>query len=232
MRKLLVSRAAKLVTAGALAIGLAGALAPAAQAATADATASPWLSGSEVPLAAGHHWKAQPEKRYTTTGEFQWLLTCGVGGPAKELGTKSISVMPFTDSANSHDPVDAAQILFNFKDSAAAKKAMATIKRDYAGCVKRRNAQHWGDETTGQPVHFAVGRTAVTEDGTAYRFAARNSSGKPAVIDDLPSEAQELFVQNGPTISMISINASRVNISDTTEAAKTLAAMSEHLINS
>jgi len=225
--RLFSSRVASVAAAGAVALGLAAAVASPAQAASAvhPVRTSPWLSGSELPLFSSFHWKAEPKTEYTTTGQFQWLYTCGIGDPTSELKTVSVSVMQFGTSKR----VEASQLLFHFKSTAAAKAALAKVERDYASCAVRLDKEDRTDITSGKPLHWTVTRTAAETDGVAYRVTGRDSAGKLADTPDLPSDAQELFAQNGATISMISIDAESSTIDSAAGAAGTLRTMSYRL---
>jgi hypothetical protein len=229
MNKRRSARIAASVTAAALALGVAAVAAPAAQAATTSGQAartSAWLAGGELPLASTFHWKAQPDTQWTTKGSFQWLYTCGTGNPTKELNTSSVSAMQFSTTSKQ---AQASQVLFHFSDATVAKKAMAAIERDYAGCAKDFNHRRWLDISSGKPLHWTVTRTATRADGVAYRVVGRDTAGKPADTPDLSSDAQELFVQHGKTISMISLDALNGKIDNAAGAASTLRAMSYRL---
>jgi hypothetical protein len=226
----LSSRVAAAAAAGAVALGLAAAAAAPAQAATAAPAVhavrtSPWLTGSELPLFSAFHWKAEPGTEYTTTGEFQWLYSCGVGDPTTELRTSSVSVMQFGTTKR----VDAAQLLFHFRSTALAKAALARIEHDYTGCAARLDEQQSTDLDSGRPLHWSVTRTAADAGGVGYRVTGRDSAGRLASTPDLFSDAQELFAQNGATISMISIDAESATIDNAVGAAGTLRTMGYRL---
>lgn len=225
----LTTRVAPAAAAVALALGLAAAVAPTAQAAPAvhPVRTSPWLAGGELPLASSFHWKAEPGTEYTTTGQFQWLYTCGIGDPTTELHSASVSVMQF----GAPKYVGASQLLFHFKSTAVAKAALARIERDYASCAVRLDKEDRTDITSGKPLHWTVTRTAAIADGAAYRVTGRDSAGKPADTADLPSDAQELFVQDGATVSMVAIDAGSPKIDNAAGAGATLRTMAYRLIH-
>jgi hypothetical protein len=201
MRALRSSRAAKFAAVTVAALGLA---AGAAGSANAAGHTSPWLTGKQMPQTGYFHWQAEPQTRYTTTGDFQWLYTCGSGDPVRELRTSSVSAEQFGTKARS---AQGSQILFHFSSTAKAKAALKRIESDYVTCVNR--IDHGAvDMNTGKRVHARVDRSAWIANGVSYRVEIRNNLGRPAVLPDLPSDAQEFFVQRGDTISFVDIEGS------------------------
>ncbi|MEZ0064261.1 hypothetical protein ABIA32_000239 [Streptacidiphilus sp. MAP12-20] len=219
MRSLRYSRLAKLAVVAATALGLA-----AGATGTANAAVSPWLTGSQMPQAGAFHWQAQPQYRYTTTGQFQWLYTCGTIDPTRGLHTSSVSVEPFATKARG---VQGTQILFHFSSAVKAKAALKRIETDYANCAQRLD--HAYDMTTGKRVHARVDRTAVVPGGVSYRLEIRNNLGRPADMADIPSDAQEFFVQRGNTISFVSVDGSNPRIDVTTGSLQVLKTMAARL---
>ncbi|MFE8949544.1 hypothetical protein [Streptomyces sp. NPDC007856] len=228
MYKRIASRIAASAAAAAVALGAAATLAPAAQAATPAARTahtSPWLSGSELPLATTFRWKAEPKTRHTSTGPWQALYSCEFSSP-EQLHVTSVTGMQF-QGVDRH--VQASQALFHFKDSATARKALSDIEHDYAGCAKHLNSGHPIDIDSGKPDHWTLTRTATRADGAAYRLVGRDSAGKPATAPDLSPDSQELFVQHGATISVLGLYALNGKIDNASGAASALRAMSYRL---
>ncbi|WP_042366578.1 hypothetical protein [Streptacidiphilus neutrinimicus] len=220
MRALRSSRVATFAAVTAAALGLAAGAAGSASAAT-----SPWLTGSQMPQNTYFHWQAEPQTRYTTTGDFQWLYTCGSGDPIRELHTSSVSAEQF--GAKAHD-VQGGQILFHFSSSAKASAALRKIESDYATCVGR--IDHGAvDENTGKAVHAGVERTAWLQSGVSYRVEIRNNLGRPAALPDLPSDAQEFFVQRGDTISFVDIEGGNRYVDVTKGSLNVLKTMAARL---
>ncbi|WP_052434441.1 hypothetical protein [Streptacidiphilus melanogenes] len=220
MRALRSSRVAKFAAVTAAALGLA-----AGAAGSADAATSPWLTGSQMPANAYFHWQAQPQTRYTTTGEFQWLYTCGSGEPTRELHSSSVSTEQFGTKAHG---VQGGQVLFHFSSTAKASAALKKIESDYATCVSR--IDHGAvDENTGKPVHASVTRTAWLQSGVSYRVEIRNNLGRQANLPDLPSDAQEFFVQHGTTVSFVEIEGANRYVDVTTGSRYVLNAMAARL---
>ncbi|WP_042415645.1 hypothetical protein [Streptacidiphilus anmyonensis] len=177
------------------------------------------------PANAYFHWQAEPQTRYTTTGDFQWLYTCGSGDPIRELHTSSVSAEQFGTKARS---VQGSQVLFHFSSTAKASAALKKIEADYATCVSR--IDHGAvDENTGKAVHASVERTAWLQSGVSYRVEIRNNLGRPAALPDLPSDAQEFFVQRGDTISFVDIEDGNRYIDVTTGSQGVLKAMAARL---
>lgn len=222
MRALRSSRVATFAAVTAAALGLT---AFAAGSADAAGHTSPWLTGGQMPQQSSFHWQAEPQTRYTTTGDFQWLYTCGSGDPVHELRTSSVSVEQFRTRAHG---AQGSQVLFHFSSTAKAKAALKRIEADYASCVNRidRGAV---DMNTGRPVHARVDRTAWLQAGVSYRVEVRNNLGRPAVLPDLPSDAQEFFVQRGNTISFVDIEGSNRHLDVTTGSRGVLTAMAARL---
>ena len=229
MMKRLTIRLAPAAAAVALALGLGAAVAPTAQAAPAvhPVRTSPWLSGGELPLSSTFHWKAEPKTEYTTTGQFQWLFTCGIGDPTTEVHSSSVSVMQFGGAKN----VVASQLLFHFRSTAVAKAALARLERDYSSCAARLDKENSVDISSGKRLHWTVTRTASLTEGAAYRVTGRDSAGKLADDPDLYSDAQELFVQHGATLSMVGIYAESSKIDNAAGAGSTLRTMDYRLIH-
>jgi hypothetical protein len=220
MKLHLSSRFAKIAVVTATALGLA-----VGAAGTADAAAvSPWLTGGQMPQTAAFHWQAQPQTRYTTTGVFQWLYTCGTAEPTHELRTSSVSAQQYATKAHG---VQGAQLLFHFSSTAKAKAALAKIEADYAHCAARLD--RFSDLDTGKHVHARVDRTAWLPGGVAYRVEIRNNLGRPADMPDLPSDAQELFVQRGATISYIALDGSNPHIDAVKGSLQVLKTMAARL---
>jgi hypothetical protein len=223
MRALRSSRAAKFAAVTAVALGLAAGVTGTASAA---GHTSPWLTGAQMPQTGYFHWQAEPKTRYTTTGEFQWLFTCGYDKrPAHELGTSSISVEQFGTKVRN---VQGSQILFHFSSAAKARTALKRIESDYAHCV---NLIDHGpvDYDLSKHVHASVDRTAWIQQGIAYRLEIRNAVGRPASIPDLPSDAQEFFVQRGDTISFVQIENTNPHLDVTTGSLNVLKTMAARL---
>ncbi|RAG86526.1 hypothetical protein DN069_06085 [Streptacidiphilus pinicola] len=223
MRALRSSRAAKFAAVTAVALGLA---AGATGTANAAGHTSPWLTGRQMPQAGSFHWQAEPKTRYTTTGEFQWLFTCGYNKrPAHELGTSSISVEQFGTRTRG---VQGSQVLFHFSSAAKAKTALTRIEADYAHCVGL--IDHGAvDYDLHKPVHARVDRTAWIQQGVSYRLEIRNAAGRPGNVPDLPTDAQEFFVQRGNTISFVNIEGTNAHLDVTKGSLNVLEAMAARL---
>ncbi|MEY9870726.1 hypothetical protein ABH931_000180 [Streptacidiphilus sp. MAP12-33] len=223
MRALRSSRAAKFAAVTAVALGLAAGATGSANAATHT---SPWLTGAQMPQSGAFHWQAEPKTRHTTTAEFQWLFTCGYDKrPAHELGTSSISVEQFATKAHL---VQGSQVLFHFSSAAKAKTALARIESDYAHCA---NLVDRGpvDYDLHKHVHASVTRTAWITQGVSYRLEIRNAAGRPGNIPDLPSDAQEFFVQRGDTISFVQIEGTNAHLDVATGSLNVLKTMAARL---
>jgi hypothetical protein len=219
MRALRTSRIAKFAAVTAAALGLAAGAAGSANAAT-----SPWLTGGQMPQAGSFHWQAQPQTRYTTTGEFQWLYTCGSGEPTRELHSSSVSAEQFATKVRG---VQGSQILFHFSSTAKAKAALKKIESDYTTCLPRLDRMT--DYATGKPAHARIDRTAWVQQGVSYRVEIRNVKGRPADLADLPSDAQEFFVQRGNTISFVAIEGTNTHLDVTKGSLNALKAMAARL---
>ncbi|SEK68571.1 hypothetical protein [Streptacidiphilus jiangxiensis] len=222
MRALRSSRAAKFAAVAAVALGLA---AGATGTANAAGHTSPWLTGAQMPQTSAFHWQAEPKTRYTTTGEFQWLYTCGAADPTHELHSSSVSVEQYGTKARH---VQGSEVLFHFSSAAKAKAALKRIEFDYATCVGRLD--HGAvDMQTGKPVHARVDRTAWIQDGVSYRVEIRNKLGRPAELPDLPSDAQEFFVQRGNTVSFVTVEGTNPHLDVTAGSLNVLKTMAARL---
>jgi hypothetical protein len=218
MRALRSSRIAEFAAVTAAALGLA------AGTANAAGHASPWLTGRQMPQAGSFHWQAEPQRRWTTAGEFQWLYTCGSGNPIRDLHTSSVSAEPFATKVRG---VVGSQVLFHFSSTAKAKAALKMIESDYAHCLPGLDRMH--DFATGKPVRVRIDRTAWLQQGISYRVEIRNVKGRPAELPDLPSGAQEFFVQRGNTISFVTVEGTNAHLDVTKGSLNVLKAMAARL---
>ncbi|SEK70652.1 hypothetical protein [Streptacidiphilus jiangxiensis] len=224
MRALRSSRAAKFAAVAAVALGLA---AGATGTANAAGHTSPWLTGAQMPQASAFHWQTQgrPDGGFVGNGDFQWLFTCGPTGPLHALHVSAFAQQAFATKVHR---VEGGQTLLRFSSAAKAKAALKVIESDYANCAQRIDRGPV-DYDLHKHVHASVDRTAWIQQGIAYRLEIRNAAGRPGNIPDLPTDAQEFFVQRGNTISFVQIEGTNAHLDATAGSLNVLKTMAARL---
>ncbi|MER7671797.1 hypothetical protein ABTY61_25515 [Kitasatospora sp. NPDC096128] len=140
-------------------------------------------------------------------------------------------MLNFSATGSGASTVRAAQLMFYFKTSDAADKALNRIRQDYAGCAADMMALGPTDITTGTKINWQITRTANSTAGFAYRSVAREAGNKPADMPNLPSDSQEWFARSGNVITMVSLSGPDAEVDPTGDAAQTLETMTTRLGN-
>ncbi|MFC5910389.1 hypothetical protein [Streptacidiphilus monticola] len=124
--------------------------------------------------------------------------------------------------------VSGSEIVFHFRSTAAAKAALAKVERGYAGCRKRLNAAHLTDVVTGRRITARVDRTATVRGGVSYLTTLREGT-RLADPANLPSDAQELFVQRGNRLVLVRVDGFSRAVDSTKGAQHTLRTLANRL---